>query len=209
MHKIINKSFEFCCEFMDRLKWALQIISFQCMSMYLINSLFMNQLYAQLKNYEMWYICMLSFFETALWISVDYMLGKKYMTRTHGLLVDDITISLDSLFAALKARNEIFVNLVIWLFTDVQSTKQTRDGIRGVSPMYSYIEQIIARYYYTLLHCNDPFAFTMLPRRHMLIRNDFLHCWWPSWCFAWRTNWLQSCDCARHCYISRIIGGNI
>lgn len=49
-------------------------------------------------------------------------------------------------------------------------------------------------YCYTLLRCNVSFAFIMLPRRHMhiYICNDFLHCWWPSWCFARRTNWLQS-----------------
>lgn len=103
-------------------------------------------------------------------------------------LVD--VMSLDNLFAALKARNEIFVKLMIWFFSGCSISKQTWDGIL---PMYSciIIEEIVAHYYYTLLHCNDPSVFTMLLRRHKLIRNDFLHCWWPSWCFA------QRIDCNR------------
>lgn len=125
---------------------------------------------------------------------------KRNIQQERTVLIDDITISLDSLFAASKVRNEIFVNLVSWWFVaDVQWAKQMRDEIRMhycITIESSDVIIVILYYVVTiLLHLRCYHDVTCLYIYIYIITiiysNDFLHCWWPSWCFARRTNWLR------------------
>lgn len=130
------------------------------------------------------------------------MLGKKYMTKVYILgrwynIAGQPFRGLESAKWNIRKPHDLIFSRM--------SNQRNKHGTQ-FRPMYCciIIEQIVAHYYYTLLHCNDPSTFTMLLQCH--IRNDFLHCWWPELMFC-STNWLQSCDWSWCYYIWRIIGG--
>lgn len=154
-----------------------------------------------------------------LWISANYMLGKKYTTGAHGLdrWYNDITGQPFRDLESAKWNIREPRDLVICHRCSISETNSGRN--RRASSMHYCItiKRIVGRYYYyTLLRCNDPLAFTMLPWRHMLIRNDFLHCWWPSWCFCSNEliaiAWLIAILLATYLYESSLrhtVDGNI
>lgn len=155
-----------------------------------------------------------------LWISANYMLGKKYTTGAHGLdrWYNDITGQPFRGLESAKWNIREPRDLVICRRCSISETNSGRNRRASSSMHYCItIKRMVGRYYYyTLLRCNDPLAFTMLPWRHMLICNDFLHCWWPSWCFCSNEliaiAWLIAILLATYLYESSLrhtVDGNI